>query len=87
VLGTDLHPLRGSLFALDVAIEYAPHDEDVSCGLGVTTTARNLGDLPCPYDAGQHPYLAVARRSWTMPRSPWTPDPAAHRRRRPANRP
>jgi aldose 1-epimerase len=54
VLGTVLHPRPGYPFTLDVAIEYALH----AGGLEVATTARNIGDGPCPYAAGQHPYLA-----------------------------
>ncbi len=55
VMGTVLHPLMGYPFTLDVAVEYRL-DED---GLTVRSTATNLGDQPCPYGAGQHPYLFV----------------------------
>lgn len=54
VMGTVLHPLKGYPFALDVRIEYALDE----AGLSVTTTATNVGENPCPYGAGQHPYLS-----------------------------
>ncbi len=54
VMGTVLHPLKGYPFALDVQIEYTVG----ASGLTVTTTATNVGDNPCPYGAGQHPYLS-----------------------------
>jgi aldose 1-epimerase len=55
VLGTVLHPQMGYPFALEVAVDYAVSE----AGLTVRTTARNVGDQPCPYAAGQHPYLTV----------------------------
>ncbi len=54
VMGTRLHPLAGYPFALDVRIAYALDDD----GLTVTTTATNVGAGPCPFGAGQHPYLS-----------------------------
>jgi aldose 1-epimerase len=63
VLGTVLHPQPGYPFPLDVAIEYAVSDAGgpgEHPGLTVTTTATNLGELPCPFASGQHPYLAAA---------------------------
>ncbi len=62
VLGTVLHPLRGYPFTLDVAIGYALRDTGNGLrrpGLTVSTAATNLGATPCPYAAGQHPYLTV----------------------------
>ncbi len=62
VLGTVLHPLQGYPFTLDVAIEYLVHVGAAAgspAGLSVATTATNLGDTPCPYACGQHPYLTV----------------------------
>ncbi len=54
LMGTRLHPVMGYPFSLDVQIEYA-----VSAGgLTVSTTATNLGETPCPYGSGQHPYLS-----------------------------
>lgn len=53
-MGTRLFPLQGYPFLLDVRLEYALSPE----GLLVATTAANLGDTPCPYGAGQHPYLS-----------------------------
>lgn len=50
-----LHPQTGYPFALALAIEYALDDR----GLTVQTTATNVGDRPCPYGAGAHPYLTV----------------------------
>lgn len=54
VLATRLSPSLGYPFTLDVKVEYllSPH------GLTVTTIATNVGDRPCPYGAGQHPYLS-----------------------------
>ncbi len=54
VMGTRLHPLMGYPFALDVRVSYELGDG----GLMVATTATNVGDGPCPYGAGQHPYLS-----------------------------
>jgi len=45
----------GYPFALALGIEYALSEG----GLTVTTTARNVGPEPCPYGAGQHPYLTL----------------------------
>lgn len=55
VMGTVLHPMMGYPFTLDVSVDYRLSDT----GLTVRTTATNLGDRPCPYGAGQHPYLTV----------------------------
>lgn len=55
LMAARLHPLQGYPFALDVRIEYAVGD----AGLTVTTTATNIGDGPCPYGSGQHPYLSA----------------------------
>jgi aldose 1-epimerase len=38
-----------------LTVEYALSDS----GLGVRTTATNVGAEPCPYGAGAHPYLTV----------------------------
>jgi aldose 1-epimerase len=54
VMGTRLHPMPGYPFLLDVRIEYLLGDD----GLRVHTTATNRGERPCPYGAGQHPYLS-----------------------------
>jgi aldose 1-epimerase len=51
---TRLLPMTGYPFALEVTITYALED----AGLTVSTTATNLGERPCPYGAGQHPYLS-----------------------------
>ena len=53
-MGTRLFPMQGYPFLLDVEVDYALGDD----GLTVTTTAANAGALPCPYGAGQHPYLS-----------------------------
>ena len=53
-MGTRLFPREGYPFTLDVEVDYALGDE----GLSVATTATNAGDRPCPYGAGQHPYLS-----------------------------
>jgi aldose 1-epimerase len=49
-----LLPLEGYPFALQLELRYELGDD----GLTVSTTAHNLGDHPCPYGAGQHPYLS-----------------------------
>ena len=54
VVGARLHPNDRWPFALDVSIQYRLGDE----GLTVETQARNIGDGPCPYACGQHPYLS-----------------------------
>jgi aldose 1-epimerase len=53
-MATRLHPLPGYPFALDVTIDYRLAED----GLAVSTSARNVGAGPCPYAAGQHPYLS-----------------------------
>jgi aldose 1-epimerase len=55
VLEHTLFPSPGYPFALDLQVEYALSED----GLGVRLTATNVGTEPCPYGAGQHPYLAV----------------------------
>jgi aldose 1-epimerase len=50
-----LHPQPGYPFTLGLSVEYRLGDG----GLAVATTATNLGDRPCPYGAGAHPYLTV----------------------------
>jgi len=54
VLSARVHPRPGYPFDLEVTVEYALGE----LGLTVTTSARNLGATPCPYGAGQHPYLS-----------------------------
>jgi aldose 1-epimerase len=49
-----LLPMSGYPFALDLRITY----ELGEAGLTVSTSATNLGERPCPYGAGQHPYLS-----------------------------
>lgn len=53
VAGLRIAPQTGYPFMVDVAVEYRLDDD----GLTVRTTARNLGDTPCPWACGQHPYL------------------------------
>jgi aldose 1-epimerase len=54
VMATVLRPLPGYPFTLDVQVEYTL----TAHGLSAVTTATNLGDTPCPYGHGQHPYLS-----------------------------
>jgi aldose 1-epimerase len=54
LMATRLHPLTGYPFTLDVRVDYTVGDT----GLTVTTTATNVGEAPCPYAHGQHPYLS-----------------------------
>ena len=53
-MGIRLFPMQGYPFHLDVEVDYALGEE----GLRVATTATNAGIGPCPYGAGQHPYLS-----------------------------
>lgn len=55
VMGLTLHPQPGYPFTLDLEVEYRVGPG----GLSVATTASNLGDRPCPYGAGSHPYVTV----------------------------
>jgi aldose 1-epimerase len=54
VMAARLHPQPGYPFELDLTIAYELGEE----GLTVTTTARNIGERPCPFGHGQHPYLS-----------------------------
>jgi aldose 1-epimerase len=54
-LGLTLYPRPGYPFILVLEIVYSLDAE----GLKVQTTARNGGDRPLPFGAGQHPYLSV----------------------------
>jgi aldose 1-epimerase len=54
VMATTLYPLQGYPFAVAVQVEYALSER----GLIASTTATNIGDRPCPYACGQHPYLS-----------------------------
>ena len=53
-MGIRLYPMTGWPFALDVTVTYSLSSD----GLTVETRASNLGDRPCPFGAGQHPYLS-----------------------------
>jgi aldose 1-epimerase len=53
-MGIRLYPMTGWPFALDVTVTYSLSPD----GLTVETRASNLGDRPCPFGAGQHPYLS-----------------------------
>jgi aldose 1-epimerase len=55
VMELTLHPQPGYPFTVGLAVEYRLG----AGGLSVSTTATNLGDHPCPYGAGAHPYLTV----------------------------
>jgi aldose 1-epimerase len=59
VMEHTLHPQPGYPFALALGIEYSLSD----AGLRVTTTATNVGDEPCPYGSGAHPYLTVGTKT------------------------
>jgi aldose 1-epimerase len=49
-----IHPEPGYPFDLELSVEYRLGPE----GLTVTSRAHNLGEGPCPYGTGQHPYLS-----------------------------
>jgi aldose 1-epimerase len=55
VLALTLWPQPGYPFALDCRLEYALSDT----GLTVHTVSTNIGDRPCPYGTGAHPYLTA----------------------------
>ena len=55
VMSHTLHPQPGYPFSLALSIEYTLSEE----GLGVQTTATNVGADACPYGAGAHPYLTL----------------------------
>jgi len=57
VMATRLLPLMGYPFPLEVSVAYELADD----GLTVSTTAANLGERPCPYGCGQHPYLSPGK--------------------------
>jgi aldose 1-epimerase len=50
-----LHPQPGYPFSLGLRLEY----ELTEKGLSVSVTATNLGEQPCPYGAGAHPYVRL----------------------------
>lgn len=50
-----LHPQDGYPFALALALQY----ELADTGLSVVTSATNVGDQPCPFGAGAHPYIKL----------------------------
>jgi aldose 1-epimerase len=54
VMHQRLYPMQGYPFWLEVEIAYRLGKD----GLKVTTTARNIGEAPLPFGAGQHPYLS-----------------------------
>lgn len=54
-----LHPQPGYPFALELWSKYSLSGS----GLRVATQATNVGDRPCPFGAGFHPYLLPGTRS------------------------
>jgi aldose 1-epimerase len=58
VLEHRLHPTPGYPFTLDLRVEYTLGED----GLAVRAAATNVGDEPCPYGFGAHPYLAAGER-------------------------
>jgi aldose 1-epimerase len=59
VMEHTLHPQPGYPFSLALSIEYSLSD----AGLGVRTTATNVGREACPYGSGAHPYLTVGTQT------------------------
>ena len=55
VLEQRLHPSPGYPFTLDLRVEYSLADD----GLVVRAAATNVGEEPCPYGFGAHPYLSA----------------------------
>ena len=61
-LGVVLHPQPGYPFPLDISIRYQLTETPTEVrrsGLSVRSTVTNLGEVPCPFASGQHPYLAA----------------------------
>jgi aldose 1-epimerase len=54
VLAHRLHPTPGYPFTLDLRVEYSLAEH----GLAVRFDATNVGEKPCPYGFGAHPYLS-----------------------------
>ena len=52
---TRLHPQPGWDWSLDLLIRYELSEQ----GLAVTSTARNVDELPAPYGYGAHPYVSI----------------------------
>jgi aldose 1-epimerase len=50
-----LYPSPGYPFTLDLAVAYTVSETELT----VQTSAINIGEEPCPFGAGQHPYLRV----------------------------
>jgi aldose 1-epimerase len=50
-----VNPQPGYPFIVETTVTYELSED----GLAVTTSATNIGNVVCPYGAGQHPYLAV----------------------------
>jgi aldose 1-epimerase len=55
VMEHTLHPRAGYPFTLRVSVRYRVSGD----GLSSTVTATNVGERPCPYGMGAHPYLKV----------------------------
>jgi aldose 1-epimerase len=55
VMERRLQPQPGYPFSLALRVEYSL----AGAGLGVTSTATNVGPEACPYGSGAHPYLRV----------------------------
>ncbi|MGH8161795.1 MAG: aldose 1-epimerase family protein [Gammaproteobacteria bacterium] len=74
VVGLRIYPQTGYPFIVDVAAEYTLDES----GLTTRTTAHNLGDKPCPYGCGQHPYLrcdtdTIDELELTLDAAKWLP--------------
>jgi aldose 1-epimerase len=54
-MGYALRPQPGYPFGLDLSVRFGLTAE----GLTVTIQARNVGDGPCPFGAGAHPYVTT----------------------------
>ncbi len=53
VMEHTIHPRAGYPFGVQISSDYRVG----ASGLSVTVTATNIGDSPCPYGMGSHPYL------------------------------
>ncbi len=53
-VGARLLAMPGYPFSVEVSIAYELGED----GLTVTTSARNIGEVECPFGVGQHPYVS-----------------------------
>ncbi|MBX6371804.1 MAG: aldose epimerase [Acidothermus sp.] len=68
LLHDEIGPVGGFPFQLAVSVRYSlGHPDSTDSDLTVEIAARNIGDRPCPFAAGFHPYLAAGTRDGGEP--------------------